>query len=75
MAPPSLAGVLHVNEIWAFPGVATKPEGAPGVVRGVAQVGVDGFPNPALLYAATMYSYGTPLTRPVSENIVVVGYA
>ena len=51
--PPLAAGAVQDRVTWVEPGVAASPVGAPGTVRGVADVVVDAVPVPAALVAET----------------------
>ena len=55
--------------------VAASPVGAPGTVRGVADVVVDAAPVPAALTAETRNVYAVPLVRPVTVADVTVDVA
>ena len=71
--PPSDDGAAHVRFTVALPGVAIRPVGAPGVVRGVAlTVALLALPVPAVLMAAMVNAYVVPLARPVHEALRLV---
>ena len=52
--------------------MATRPVGASGVVRGVAEILPDAAPLPATFIARTLKSYEVPFVKPEISIVVAV---
>src|SRR5260370_39163447 len=75
-APPLEAGASQLNITWLFPGVTSRPAGAPGTVAGVTELdGDEAGPVPTALVAVTVKVYLVPLVRPLTVALVAVPLA
>ena len=75
--PPVEPGAVHASATWRSPRVAVRPVGAPGVVAGVAETGVDAAPVPITFVAVTVKLYEVPFVSPpmVQPGVEVVQVA
>ena len=73
-APP-VAPAVNANDTEPSPGVAARPVGADGVVRGVDDTAGETAPSPMLFTARNLMVYSVPLDRPVIEigDVVAAG--
>jgi hypothetical protein len=64
MVDPFALPAVNATDTWLSPAVATRPDGAEGVVRGVVVTLSDAVPDPTALTAFNTMVYVVPLVNP-----------